>query len=86
MARPFACPAVKTIDSSALESLEAVTPPLEDGRITLHLSKTKGPIMDLLKRAHFLQDLSGKVYLTQYDAVSSIKPEPARRTARTQRL
>ena len=36
--------------------------------------------MDRLKRSHFLEELTGKVHLTQYDAVSSINPDLARRT------
>jgi len=74
------CPAVNTIDASALESLEAINHRLKDGGITLHLSEVKGPIMDRLKRSHFLEELTGKVHLTQFDAVASINPELARRT------
>ncbi len=74
------CPAVNTIDASALESLEAVNLRLKDGGISLHLSEVKGPVMDRLKRSHFLGELTGKVHLTQYDAVYSINPELARRT------
>jgi SulP family sulfate permease len=74
------CPAVNTIDASALESLEAINHRLKDGGITLHLSEVKGPIMDRLQRSHFLQELTGKVHLTQYQAVASINPELARRT------
>ena len=48
--------------------------------ITLHLSEVKGPVMDRLKRSHFLQELTGKVHLTQFDAVASINPDLARRT------
>jgi SulP family sulfate permease len=73
-------PAVNTIDASALESLEAINLRLKDGGITFHLSEVKGPIMDRLKRSHFLDELTGKVHLTHYDAVSSIKPDLARRT------
>ena len=80
------CPAVNTIDASALESLEAVNHRLKDGGIALHLSEVKGPVMDRLKRSHFLEELTGKVHLTQYDAVSSINPELARRTLEAQRL
>ncbi len=36
------CPAVNTIDASALESLEAINLRLKDGGITLHLSEVKG--------------------------------------------
>jgi sulfate permease, SulP family len=44
------CHAVKAIDASALESLEAFNNRLNDGRITLSLSEVRGPIMDRLKR------------------------------------
>jgi hypothetical protein len=36
--------------------------------------------MERLKRTHSLQELTGMVHLTQYDAVSSINPDLARRT------
>ena len=77
------CPAVNAIDVSALESLEAINHRLKDGGITLHLSEVKGPIMDRLKKSHFLEELTGKVHLTHYDAVSSINPELAKRTLET---
>jgi len=79
-------PAVNTIDASALESLEAVNHRLKDGGIALHLSEVKGPVMDRLKRSHFLEELTGKIHLTQYDAVASIEPELARRTLEAQRV
>ena len=74
------CPGVNTIDASALESLEAVNRRLKDGGVMLHLSEVKGPVMDRLKRSHFLQELTGKVHLTQFDAVASIQPELASAT------
>ncbi len=74
------CPAVNAIDISALESLEAINLRLKDGGISLHMSEVKGPIMDSLKRSHFLEELTGKVHLTQYDAVASINPELAEQT------
>jgi len=80
------CPGVNTIDTSALESLEAINRRLADGGITFHLSEVKGPVMDRLKRSHFLQELTGKVHLSHFDAVSSIKPELTRRTLEEQRL
>jgi sulfate permease, SulP family len=72
------CPAVNTIDSSGLESLEAINHRLKDGGIAFHLSEVKGPVMDRLKRSHFLEELTGKVHLSHFDAVSSIKPELAK--------
>jgi SulP family sulfate permease len=68
------CPAINDIDFSALESLEAINQRLKDGGIVLHLSEVKGPIMDRLKKSHFLQELTGGVHLRHYDAVASIKP------------
>jgi SulP family sulfate permease len=79
------CPAVNTIDASALESLEAINARLKDGGIALHLSEVKGPVMDRLQRSHFLNELTGKVHLTQFDAVASINPELARETLARQR-
>jgi len=78
-------PAVNTIDASALESLDAVNHRLKDGGITFHLSEVKGPVMDRLKRSHLLEELTGKVHLTQFDAVSSIKPDLALRTLEARR-
>ena len=80
------CPAVNGIDSSALESLGAINQRLKDGGISFHLSEVKGPIMDSLKRSHLLEELTGKVHLTHYDAVSSINPELARQTLEDQRM
>jgi SulP family sulfate permease len=74
------CPAVNTIDVSALESLEAINSRLADGGVTFHLSEVKGPVMDQLKRSHFLQEMKGKVHLSHFDAVASIKPELAQGT------
>jgi len=79
------CPAVNAIDASALESLEAINRRLKDGGIAFHLSEVKGPIMDRLKRSHFLEELTGRVHLSQFEAVSSINPELARRTLEAQR-
>ena len=72
------CLAVNTIDLSAVESLSAINARLAEGGVTLHLSALKGPVMDRLKRSHFLQELTGKVHLSHFDAVSSIKPELAK--------
>ncbi len=66
------CSAVNSIDASALESLEAIDSRLCDSGILLHLSEVKGPVMDRLKHTHFLRDLSGKVYLTHYQAVQDL--------------
>jgi sulfate permease, SulP family len=62
------CSAVNAIDASALESLEEINHRLSDAGISLHLSEVKGPVMDKLKRTDFLDHLSGRVFLSQFDA------------------
>ncbi len=62
------CSAVNEIDLSALETLESLNTRLDELDIKLHLSEVKGPVMDRLERAHLLTDLTGNVYLAQYDA------------------
>ena len=66
------CSAVNEIDMSALESLEAINHRLHDAGIRLHLSEVKGPVMDRLKRSHFLEEMTGDVFLSQYDAVVAL--------------
>ncbi len=79
------CIAVNTIDLSALESLSAVNKRLADGGIRLHLAAVKGPVMDRLKQSHFLQELTGKVHLSHFDAVASIRPELATSVLQSER-
>jgi len=69
------CSAVNEIDMSALESLEAINTRLKDMGIKLHMTEVKGPVMDRLKRSHFLDELTGKVYLSQYDAIRELQPQ-----------
>jgi sulfate permease, SulP family len=66
------CSAVNGIDASALESLEAINHRLCDGGIRLHLSEVKGPVMDALQRSHFLERLTGQVYLSQNAAFAAL--------------
>lgn len=80
------CPAVNGIDSSALESLEAINLRLKDGGITFHLSEVKGPILDQLKRSHFLKNLTGKVHLSHFDAVNSINPDLTAKTLKMAKI
>lgn len=42
--------------------------------------------MDSLKRSHFLEELSGGVHLTQYEAVNSINPGLAHRTLEAEKV
>lgn len=73
------CSAINEIDLSALESLEMINERLKEMDVQFHMSEVKGPVMDRLKSEHFLQSLTGKVFLTQFEAVRTIlaKAEPA---------
>ncbi len=66
------CSAVNAIDMSALESLEAIQRQLADMGVRLHLSEVKGPVMDRLEGTEFLARLSGRVHLSQHQAVQAI--------------
>lgn len=67
------CSAVNEIDYSALEMLESLNTQLKDQNIALHLSEVKGPVMDHLTCSGFLDHLSGKVFLSQYQAYSQLE-------------
>ncbi|WP_187276478.1 SulP family inorganic anion transporter [Parahaliea maris] len=69
------CAAINEIDLSALEVLESINEQLADRGVSLHLSEVKGPVMDLLRSTHFLQALSGRVFLSHHDAVSRLTRE-----------
>jgi SulP family sulfate permease len=66
------CSAINDIDLSALESLEMINQRLAEMGVTLHLSEVKGPVMDRLSQGHFLSDLSGQVFLSQFEAMQSL--------------
>ncbi|PUB17477.1 SulP family inorganic anion transporter [Yoonia sediminilitoris] len=66
------CSAINEIDFSALESLEMINERLREMNVKLHLSEVKGPVMDRLQKAHFLSDLTGRVFLSQFDAAQTV--------------
>jgi len=70
------CSAVNLIDASALESLDAINARLQEAEVTLHLAEVKGPVMDRLKRSDFLDDLTGRVFLSSYAAWQALKASP----------
>lgn len=72
------CPAVNLIDLSALESLEAINRRLAEAGISFHLSEVKGPVMDRLARSHFLDELTGRVFLSQHAAMQALDPDLTR--------
>jgi SulP family sulfate permease len=70
------CSAINEIDLSALESLEMINERLKEMDVKLHLSEVKGPVMDRLKEQHFLQEMTGKVFLSQFEAANYASSKP----------
>jgi SulP family sulfate permease len=70
------CSAVNLIDASALGSLDAINARLKDSGVTLHLAEVKGPVMDRLKKSDFLDDITGRVFLSTYSAWNELSREP----------
>jgi len=66
------CSAVNEIDASGLESLEAINHRMIDANIGVHLSEVKGPVLDRLKRTHFIEELNGNLYLSQNRAFTEL--------------
>ena len=66
------CSAVNEIDSSGLDSLETITHRLSEAGVATHLSEVKGPVMDRLAHTHFLGSLSGRIFLSQHEAFTTL--------------
>jgi SulP family sulfate permease len=72
------CSAVNAIDSSALESLEALIHELKDAGVTFHLAEVKGPVMDRLQRTDLLENMApGQVFLSTHAAAAALASRPA---------
>lgn len=70
----LSCQAVNHIDASALDSLESINRRLDDAGIKLHLAEVKGPVMDRLEQIDFPRHLSGRVFMSAYDAWRTLQP------------
>ena len=69
------CSAINDIDTSALESLLAVNQYLTEAEMSFHLSEVKGPVLDRLKRSHFIEQLNGNIYLSHHQAWTDLTSE-----------
>jgi SulP family sulfate permease len=76
------CSAINHIDASALESLESIVDRLDRTGIAFHLSEVKGPVLDRLKRSPFLEHLTGRVFLSQHEAMAALDGELTARADR----
>ncbi|NVK57201.1 MAG: sulfate permease [Alteromonadaceae bacterium] len=71
------CNAVNMIDASALDSLETIDDRLKSANVMLHFSEIKGPVMDKLTDSSLIENLSGKVFLTQHQAINALTTKKA---------
>lgn len=62
------CSSISDIDTSALESLRSVNRQLKLADMQFHLSEVKGPVMDQLSRSDFIDEMSGKVFISHFAA------------------
>ena len=67
--------AINGVVASGLERLEAIEKRLREAGIALNLGEVKGPVMERLNHTEFLHGLSGKVFLTHYQAIGELTPE-----------
>ena len=70
------CSGVSRIDASALSSLTEINRRLKRLDIRLHLSEMQSSVRERLYRSNFFEILSGKLYLSQHDAMMDLQPEP----------
>jgi len=70
------CTGVSHIDASALSSLTEINRRLRGLEINLHLSDMQSSVRERLYRSEFLENLNGKVYLSQHDAMTEHQSEP----------
>ncbi|MCV2403766.1 sulfate permease [Marinomonas sp. C2222] len=71
------CTAVNMVDASALQSLEKIDSRLKDSGVKLHLTEVKGPVIDKLADSDLIKNLSGKVFITQHQAITELEGEQA---------
>ena len=70
------CTAVNRIDASALSSLETINNRLKASDIKLHFSDMQSRVRERLFRSSFLDRLTGQIFLSQHEAMESLRPEP----------
>ncbi len=70
------CPAVNLIDASALSSLVEINKRLKSAGVDLHMSELHSHVQERLYRSDFLELLTGRIFLSQHEAMETLEPEP----------
>lgn len=70
---------VNEVDYLSLDRVEAINARLIDMGAGLHLSEVMGPVIERLLRSHLIDNLSGEIFLSQFDARQrlAIRPLPS---------
>ncbi|WP_148862924.1 SulP family inorganic anion transporter [Marinobacter fonticola] len=74
------CTGVNTIDASALDILDTINTRLQGAGLRFHLSEVKGPVMDKLQTTRFMANLSGRVFLSTFEAWHTLTVRPPQTT------
>ena len=69
------CSSISAIDLSAMETLEELNAELSKLHIRLHFAEVKGPVSDRLQASKLMTHLSGRIYLTHFQAIQDLAPE-----------
>jgi SulP family sulfate permease len=69
--------AVNAIDVSALQGLRELNRGLSEQGVRLNLAEVKGPVLDQLKQSGFLSELSGELFLSTHQAMTTLKSKSA---------
>lgn len=69
------CSSISNIDLSALEMLEDLNQELKQLQIQMHLSEIKSPVMDRLSKSQLINELTGQIFLSHYQAIQTLSPE-----------
>ncbi|NRB38936.1 MAG: sulfate permease [Pseudomonadales bacterium] len=70
------CSSINDIDVSALESLMTIDQSLRNADMCFHLSEVKGPVLDRLKQSRFIDDMSGNLYVSHFQAWNELANNP----------
>lgn len=70
------CTAVNQIDASALSSLQEINKRLKSANIKLHFSDMQSRVKERLFRSDFLDEITGQIFLSQFEAMEMLEPEP----------
>ena len=77
------CSGINDIDATGAETLSEIITEIDESPTELHLCDVKGPVRDVLWRAHLWQRLGGRIHATPYQALEVIDgsaAEPAPRS------